>query len=132
MSLFRTRRVKLLLLISTVGFIFFSLPNSLLRSSHSSDSAKPTHSQHPQHPFAGNFSARPVRKPPVVLGKHKYRPDGLLEVNQDGPHPIYELIARAEKEWEAKLARASTTLEDAVKEYKRRYNRSPPKGFDRW
>ncbi|KAF5309861.1 hypothetical protein D9619_010501 [Psilocybe cf. subviscida] len=68
----------------------------------------------------------------VVLGKHKYRPDGLLEVNEDGPHPIYELISRAEKEWEAKLSRASKTLEDAVAEYSRRYKRDPPKGFDLW
>jgi len=56
----------------------------------------------------------------------------LLEVNEQGPHPIYELIAQAEKEWEGKLARASKTLEQAVTEYRKRYNRLPPKGFDLW
>ena len=30
------------------------------------------------------------------------------------------------------LARQSTTLEEAVKEYERRYGRAPPRGFDEW
>ena len=30
------------------------------------------------------------------------------------------------------LERQSKTHEDAVKEYKRRYGRKPPKGFDHW
>ncbi|KAI4526260.1 glycosyltransferase family 90 protein [Schizophyllum commune Loenen D] len=67
-----------------------------------------------------------------ALGEHEYLPNGLVRVNPDGPHPIYELIANAEAEWEAKLARASTTLEQAVREYRRRYHRAPPKGFDAW
>jgi hypothetical protein len=72
----------------------------------------------------------PIRK--IVPQKHRYRPDGLLEVNEEGTHPIYELISRAEKEWEDKLQRSSKTLREAVDEYKRRYKRSPPKGFDAW
>ncbi|KAL1749086.1 glycosyltransferase family 90 protein [Schizophyllum fasciatum] len=67
-----------------------------------------------------------------ALGTHKYLPNGLLHVNPDGPHPIYELISRADAAWESKLARASTTLEQAVREYRRRYHRLPPKGFDAW
>ena len=67
-----------------------------------------------------------------ILGKHKFRPDGLLEVNMEGAHPIFELISRAEKEWEDKLRRASTTFPEVVQEYKRRYKRAPPKGFDLW
>lgn len=70
--------------------------------------------------------------PPLPLETHTYRPDGLLEVNSHGPHPIFELIKRAEKEWEEKLARASKSLEEAVVEYKRRYHRDPPPGFDEW
>ena len=72
----------------------------------------------------------PIRK--TIPQKHRYRPDGLLEVNEEGAHPIYELISRAEKEWEEKLQRSSRTLREAVDEYKRRYNRPPPKGFDVW
>lgn len=66
------------------------------------------------------------------LPQHIYRSDGLLEVNPDGPHPIYELIQNAEAEWDAKVARSSKTLKAAVVEYKRRYQRSPPLGFDDW
>ncbi|KXN85629.1 Choline dehydrogenase, mitochondrial [Leucoagaricus sp. SymC.cos] len=75
-----------------------------------------------------------VPAPPTKpkLEKHTYRPDGLLEVNQNGPHPMYELIREAERKWDDKLQRASKTLVDAVREYRRRYKRDPPKGFDLW
>lgn len=66
------------------------------------------------------------------LQSHTFRPDGLLEVNADGRHPIYDLIERAETEWDNKLRRQSKTLDEAVAEYKRRYHRAPPKGFDEW
>ncbi|KAG6333257.1 hypothetical protein ID866_5829 [Astraeus odoratus] len=69
------------------------------------------------------------RKP---LEQHTYTPDGLLVVNPNGPHPIFELMHNAEEKWRTKLARASTTLDEAVMEYERRYNRSPPIGFDKW
>lgn len=74
----------------------------------------------------------PIPVPRPKLGKHKYRPDGLVEVNSEGPHPVYELIANAEKRWKEKLGRASQTLEAAVEEYRRRYKRAPPKGFELW
>ena len=64
--------------------------------------------------------------------KHTYRPDDLLEVNFNATHPILELIAQAEEKWESKLRRASKTLEEAVDEYVRRYNRMPPVNFDVW
>lgn len=74
----------------------------------------------------------PAIRVPNPLGTHKYRSDGLLEVNEEGPHPIYELISNAEAVWNEKLKRASRTLEEAVIEYRRRYRRNPPKGFDTW
>ncbi|KAF9255706.1 hypothetical protein L218DRAFT_950560 [Marasmius fiardii PR-910] len=64
--------------------------------------------------------------------EHYYRDDGLVEVNPEAPHPIFELIQKAEKEWEEKQKRASTSLDEAVLEYRRRYKRNPPKGFDKW
>lgn len=66
------------------------------------------------------------------LPSHEYRPDGLLEVNPDGAHPIYELTKRAEVMWNKKLKTASKTLDQAVAEYERRYRRKPPLGFDAW
>ncbi|KDQ51342.1 glycosyltransferase family 90 protein [Jaapia argillacea MUCL 33604] len=74
----------------------------------------------------------PPQHHPLPLQKHEYKPNGLLSVNPSGPHPIFELIQKGQEAWEAKLRRASTTLEGAVKEYRRRYGRYPPKGFDAW
>ena len=63
---------------------------------------------------------------------HVYRPDGILEVNLNGSHPILELIEKSQEEWDAKLRRASKTLDEAVDEYYRRYKRLPPTNFDKW
>lgn len=67
-----------------------------------------------------------------ALEEHTYTPDGLLTVNPNGPHPIFELMDNAERDWKAKLQRASKTLDEAVMEYERRYKRPPPLGFDKW
>ncbi|WVQ85782.1 hypothetical protein IAT38_007949 [Cryptococcus sp. DSM 104549] len=59
--------------------------------------------------------------------------DGLLRVNSRSTvHPIYQLIHDARAEWDKKVERQSRTLKEAVEEYKRRYKRAPPKGFDKW
>ncbi|KAJ7125783.1 glycosyl transferase family 90-domain-containing protein [Mycena crocata] len=68
----------------------------------------------------------------VASAEHRFRSDGLLELNPAGSHPIFELIWRAEAGWKDKLDRASTTFPQAVAEYKRRYSRDPPRGFDGW
>lgn len=47
-------------------------------------------------------------------------------------HPIPSLMAEAEDKFRGTLAKQSKTLSAAVKEYKRRYGRDPPKGFDGW
>ncbi|KAF8550378.1 hypothetical protein OG21DRAFT_1446675 [Imleria badia] len=67
-----------------------------------------------------------------TLASHTLIPDGRLLVNPDAPHPIFQLIRDAEAAWEAKRARASKTLDEAVAEYRRRYRRAPPLGFDKW
>ncbi|KAG6877122.1 hypothetical protein C0993_010125 [Termitomyces sp. T159_Od127] len=74
---------------------------------------------------------RPDDETPISA-HHVYSASGLLHVNPDGIHPILALIRRAEDEWDRKLDRASRTLEEAVSEYKRRYRRDPPLGFDDW
>lgn len=66
------------------------------------------------------------------LGSHYFRDDGLVEVNPHGRHPIYDLMSIAEQRWKEKLARQSTTLGEAVMEYKKRYRRDPPMGFKDW
>jgi hypothetical protein len=47
-------------------------------------------------------------------------------------HPIPKLMADAQAKFKKMVARQSKTLADAVEEYKRRYGRNPPKGFDEW
>ncbi len=66
------------------------------------------------------------------LPMHEFLSNGLLEVNPELPHPIYQLIDFSERKWKAKLQRASKTLGEAVDEYERRYGRAPPRGFDKW
>ncbi|KAJ9094728.1 hypothetical protein QFC21_005886 [Naganishia friedmannii] len=66
------------------------------------------------------------------IQEHTYMDNGLVAVNPHGRHPIYDLLTRSQKAWRDKSARQSTTLRQAVKEYRRRYQRSPPKGFDLW
>lgn len=94
----------------------------------------------PTHPEFARAPTPPENLPldisaadaPGELPSHTYRVDGLLQVNPHGPHPIYELIDRAERFWDAKLQRASKTLNQAAIEYRHRYHRPPPKGFDHW
>lgn len=51
----------------------------------------------------------------------------------DQPHAIHYLIRDAQRAWQAKLDSQSTTLAEAVAEYRRRYNgQNPPRGFDVW
>ncbi|OCH90505.1 hypothetical protein OBBRIDRAFT_730693 [Obba rivulosa] len=47
-------------------------------------------------------------------------------------HPIPQLMAEAEDKFRQLLSRQSRTLEETVAEYKKRYNRDPPQGFDEW
>ena len=49
-----------------------------------------------------------------------------------GQHPIAKLMDEAEAKFRKLLSKQSQTLEAAVVEYKRRYRRDPPKGFDAW
>jgi len=41
-------------------------------------------------------------------------------------------MAEAQTKFKKMIAGQSKTVADAVKEYKRRYGRNPPKGFDEW
>ena len=86
--------------------------------------ASPEDDSEAEKPIVGG-----VKKP---FGRHVWRSDGLLEVNPRERHPMYDLVDKSKKRWNAKVARQSKTLRDAVREYKRRYQRDPPLGFDYW
>ncbi|KAL7419480.1 hypothetical protein Q5752_006318 [Cryptotrichosporon argae] len=83
---------------------------------------KPSHAEH----------AAKSRKKTKTTAEHRYLLDGLVVPDPGGQHPIYDLLDRASQAWAAKMGKASTTLRQAVDEYRKRYGRAPPKGFDRW
>ncbi|KFH49074.1 Beta-1,2-xylosyltransferase-like protein [Hapsidospora chrysogenum ATCC 11550] len=47
-------------------------------------------------------------------------------------HPIEDLIENEQRDFDAVRRRQSKTLQQAVKEYRRRYNMPPPPRFDKW
>ncbi|KOS21273.1 Beta-1 [Escovopsis weberi] len=47
-------------------------------------------------------------------------------------HPVSYLMGRARKEFEETRSRQSKTLDEVVKEYRRRYAMPPPPHFDKW
>lgn len=82
-------------------------------------------------PFAHYHHHKKPGKPHGLVS-HIFRDDGLLEVNAEGRHPIFDLISRAERNWHEKVKRQSTSLAEAVREYKNKYRRDPPMGFKDW
>ncbi|KAJ5278998.1 hypothetical protein N7478_004370 [Penicillium angulare] len=52
--------------------------------------------------------------------------------SQETKHPIAKLIENAGQNFDHTRSRQSTSLAQAVKEYKRRYNMHPPPHFDKW
>lgn len=70
-------------------------------------------------------SPRPLEAPPPELTK-------ALPPSTEASHPIYQLITKAEKEFEDLKLRQSGTLAKAVEEYRRRYKIPPPPNFDKW
>ncbi|KAG8901563.1 Glycosyltransferase Family 90 domain containing protein [Tulasnella sp. 408] len=125
---FRPRRILLLTVIISISIVYVYLrrPSSQPRRQQQRGITK-----RGQKPFTEgerqNRNPLANRRP-----KHYYRPDGHLDVNFEATHPIFELISRAEKAWGVKHEKASKTLDQAVAEYRRRYNRPPPLGFDKW
>lgn len=56
----------------------------------------------------------------------------LLQPTTEDSHPIARLISDANANFDEKRARQSTSLEQAVQEYRRRYGIPPPPHFDKW
>ncbi|KAG8904911.1 Glycosyltransferase Family 90 domain containing protein [Tulasnella sp. 403] len=125
LSRLRFRRATLVFLLFVTSLICLYLKSWL--------SPSPSHEQ-PQIQSHSKYTNSSPRSKGAASSrpKHQYREDGLLVINPNAPHPVYELILRAEREWATKHEKASRTLRDAVTEYKRRYGRPPPKGFDVW
>jgi hypothetical protein len=81
--------------------------------------------------FAGHLSANhvPTDHSTTVQLPH---PGPTRLTGSVAEHPIPHLMDDAERRFRALLSRQSRSLRAAVAEYKRRYGRNPPKGFDAW
>lgn len=141
----RTRRRTLVLVcyaLALVGAFYYLLNTFGWRSGSAPAPARPypNNDAHAAAQATPRRNRRPTPRPvppqPVqhrsAFPQHEFRRDGLLGVNPEGRHPIFDLVERAEREWERKLSKASKSLDEAVAEYRRRYGRKPPKGFDQW
>lgn len=74
--------------------------------------------------------ARPVA---TKSGVASFDPYSAASQNASSPvHPILGLLAEGERRWSELVEKQSRTLEEAVVEYRKRYKRAPPKGFDHW
>lgn len=73
-----------------------------------------------------------VRPTPWLSGNAFKSPLGKSTQKATTEHPIPKLMQDAEDKFRALLSKQSRTLNAAVREYKKRYRRDPPKGFDDW
>lgn len=82
--------------------------------------------------FAGHLSASyHVPTDPSTTVELQYSKPTRL-TGSVSEHPIPQLMIDAEHRFRALLSRQSRSLRAAVREYRRRYGRNPPKGFDEW
>lgn len=56
---------------------------------------------------------------------------GVVRAKGEG-HPILGLLHRGEERWRQKVASQSMSLKEAADKYRQKWNRPPPKGFDKW
>lgn len=86
-----------------------------------------------QHGSSDSSAAGPAKPPPPPPPAPLRGPnDPQPKPAPPGKHPMQYLIAESQKSFEALLNRQSKTLDQAVAEYKRRYNIPPPPNFDKW
>ncbi|GJN90841.1 hypothetical protein Rhopal_003855-T1 [Rhodotorula paludigena] len=72
-----------------------------------------------------------LARPRMLPGRPNEKPPPPVDVERQ-PHPIHHLVRQGRKEWKAKVARQSKTVQSAIDEYERRYKRRPPRGFQDW
>jgi hypothetical protein len=82
--------------------------------------------------YVGNAAPASRRLQPIAQWIPS--PTALLSRPKRGViiHPIPKLMADAQVKYKQLLNAQSKSLAQAVREYRRRYGRDPPKGFDEW
>ncbi|KIY72721.1 glycosyltransferase family 90 protein [Cylindrobasidium torrendii FP15055 ss-10] len=77
----------------------------------------------------GLFAANKTDDAPEIIAEAAHDKSKTPRLTQ---HPIPHLMDEAENAFRRKVDGQSKTLKAAVAEYKKRYKRNPPKGFDQW
>lgn len=70
--------------------------------------------------------------PLATLGSAPSRHGGLFGLTGSKKHPIELLVEQARAKHANMVSRQSKNLGEAITEYKNRYSREPPPGFDHW
>jgi hypothetical protein len=143
----RRKNWKYLFYLMTAAIVYFTLfHRSSPRTSVSGYTSSSAGNKAPPPTARSQASKKPLKLRPKLGPRpglpggvaSKSQPDhpiqgGLLKVDPESlVHPIYQLIRDGREEWDHKVARQSRTLKDAVQEYRNRYGRQPPVGFDKW
>jgi Glycosyl transferase family 90 len=68
----------------------------------------------------------------LLHGHHAHEENAPLFPPSSLSHPVHQLVAKADGDFQTVLARQSRSLNDAVAEYRRRYKIPPPPNFDKW
>ncbi|OCL06419.1 glycosyltransferase family 90 protein [Glonium stellatum] len=69
---------------------------------------------------------------PIIEVNPPIEPFRPLQLDTKQGHPVDQLIRSSEQEFKNQLARQSSSLANAVSEYRRRYGIPPPPKFERW
>lgn len=111
------RMIRRAQLLGILGFCFFIAITLFLLNSPETPS-RPNLPPVSNHPLTSERPSTPITKPfSPSTGTH---------------HPIHLLITQAEEEFEELKKGQSQSLDQAVKEYRRRYKIPPPPQFDKW
>lgn len=87
----------------------------------------------PNHPPASESPSTRIEKPLSPSNESpSTRIEKALSPSTGHFHPIHQLINKAEAELEELKKGQSQSLDEAVKEYRRRYKIPPPPHFDKW
>lgn len=78
--------------------------------------------------------SHPQATPPTPLKPIEYYHQAAQQSSYppEKTHPVAQLIHNADQQFDQTRSRQSQTLQDAVREYQRRYNMHPPPHFDKW
>ncbi|KAF4551576.1 Hypothetical protein D9617_13g100770 [Elsinoe fawcettii] len=110
----RVRRIPTLLLAVVVAGTLFIFLRQNLTGSYRHEPVAPVRESSPEKPIPA--PVKPIPRP----------------LNGAREHPIDLLVKDNERDFRVMIDRQSSTLEEAVKNYKKRYGMSPPPRFDDW